>query len=95
MTCFTWSACAANFPRRSSPISLELVPFSDAEHERLADIVVRTYAGSLDCPDLGNVRPIDEVLAGYRAVGKFDPARWLIARAGPRRRLPAAGSARQ
>lgn len=58
----------------------ELVPFSDAEHERLADIVVRTYAGSLDCPDLGNVRPIGEVLAGYRAVGKFDPARWLIAR---------------
>jgi len=68
------------FPTEVAANLLELVPFSEAEHARLADIILRTYAGSLDCPDLGNVRPIDEVLAGYRAAGKFDPAHWLIAR---------------
>jgi ribosomal protein S18 acetylase RimI-like enzyme len=68
------------FPTGAVADSLELVSYSDAEHARLAEIVLRTYAGSLDCPDLGNVRPIDEVLAGYRGAGKFNPAHWLIVR---------------
>ena len=33
---------------------------------------------SLDCPHIEPARGIDDVLAGYRATGVFDPARWLI-----------------
>ena len=72
------------FPTEAVADSLEFVAYSEAQHPRLAEIVLRTYAESLDCPDVGNVRPIDEVLAGYRATGIFDPARWLIVRDGDR-----------
>jgi ribosomal protein S18 acetylase RimI-like enzyme len=68
------------FPSVPGSEPLELIAYNDAEPDRMAGVIVRTYAGSLDCPELGNLRPIDEVLAGYRAVGQFDPARWLIAR---------------
>jgi ribosomal protein S18 acetylase RimI-like enzyme len=59
---------------------LEFVSDLSPNHERLADIVERTYEGSLDCPAIDKVRSIEDVLEGYRAVGAFDPDRWLIAR---------------
>jgi ribosomal protein S18 acetylase RimI-like enzyme len=40
----------------------------------------RTYAGSLDCPEVNGVRTIDEVIAGHKAQGAFDPNRWWLAR---------------
>ena len=52
--------------------------WSDEQDGRFAQIVERTYINSLDCPRIEGVRSIEEVLAGYRAVGVFDPARWLL-----------------
>jgi hypothetical protein len=46
----------------------------------MARLVERTYQGSLDCPALDGVRRIADVLEGYRAIGIFDPTRWIIAR---------------
>ena len=37
-----------------------------------------TYDGSLDMPELDGVRSLDDVLAGHRAAGRFDPARWSV-----------------
>ena len=68
------------FPTSLPEDGLEFVPCEDAWHDRLASVVARTYEGSLDCPQLDRVREIDDVLAGYRAIGEFDPARWLFVR---------------
>lgn len=70
--------------RRSLPTQppsdgLEFCAYSPRDKQRLTDIVERTYVGSLDCPQLEALRDVDDVLAGYQAVGRFDPARWLIA----------------
>ena len=43
-------------------------------------MVEQTYVETLDCPQLNGVRPIEEILDGYRAVGQFDPRRWLLVR---------------
>jgi RimJ/RimL family protein N-acetyltransferase len=59
---------------------LEFEPYSAAGHHRLARMVKATYERTLDCPRLNGVRKIEEVLAGYRATGLFDPNRWLIVR---------------
>lgn len=59
---------------------VEFVPYSPSLHERLAQVVEQTYAGSLDCPSIDQVRAIEDVLEGYRATGVFDPTRWLIVR---------------
>ncbi|MGD0899924.1 MAG: GNAT family N-acetyltransferase [Thermoguttaceae bacterium] len=60
--------------------NLEFEPWSAAEHGRLSSIVEATYAETLDCPALDGIRNVEDVLAGYRLTGVFDPRRWLIVR---------------
>jgi mycothiol synthase len=43
-------------------------------------ILLRTYEQTQDCPELTGARKIDEILEGHRAQGKYDPARWWLAR---------------
>lgn len=38
----------------------------------------QTYEGTLDCPEVNGVRTLDEVLAGHRAQGRFDPDHWWL-----------------
>ncbi|MBI2807224.1 MAG: GNAT family N-acetyltransferase [Planctomycetes bacterium] len=39
-----------------------------------------TYDGTLDCPELNGARSMDEILAGHRGQGKFNPDFWWLAR---------------
>jgi ribosomal protein S18 acetylase RimI-like enzyme len=49
----------------------------------LAAVVAASYAGSLDCPLVDGWRPINDVLAGYRATGTYRSGLWrLIQRRG-------------
>jgi mycothiol synthase len=69
---------SANFPTEPAD-GLTFTPYSPQLHARLSQVIERTYIDSLDCQSVGFSRPVDEVLAGYRALGPFDPARWLVA----------------
>lgn len=60
---------------------LEFEAYRSSSHERFKQLVERTYEGSLDCPALDGVRDVEDVLAGYRVTGRFDPRKWLIVRA--------------
>jgi ribosomal protein S18 acetylase RimI-like enzyme len=75
---------ADDFP--GSPLQSNLVFSSVAETgpARLANVIHRTYQATLDCPSLNSVRSIDDVLAGYRAVGRYRPALWLVVQDGKR-----------
>jgi hypothetical protein len=46
------------------------------------ETLMRTYEGPGDCPELCGLRTADEVVAGYRAQGQFDPGNWWLAGAG-------------
>jgi len=71
----------ASFPTSLPKCSLDFELFRpEADAQRLAELVERIYAGSLDCPELDDVRKIDDVLEGYRATGVFDASRWMFAR---------------
>lgn len=67
-----------SFPRSAPSTPLEFEPYSSAAHERMARMVEATYEETLDCPQLNGVRDTEDVLAGYRATGVFDPTRWLL-----------------
>jgi ribosomal protein S18 acetylase RimI-like enzyme len=41
--------------------------------------LLRTYEGTLDCPEVNGVRAIDEIIAGHQAQGKYDPRHWWLA----------------
>lgn len=42
-------------------------------------VIAKTYAQSLDCPELSGLRPVEEVLAGHLATGTFVPGCWWVA----------------
>jgi ribosomal protein S18 acetylase RimI-like enzyme len=54
------------------------VPLNQTAPDQFAAALAGTYEGTLDCPELNDVRSIEETLAGHRAQGKFDPARWWL-----------------
>lgn len=57
---------------------------ADEDLDRLAAVLEATYVESRDCPALGGVRDMSDVLAGYRAQGRFMPEHWYIVREGRR-----------
>jgi GNAT superfamily N-acetyltransferase len=69
-----------SFPDRQPATELEFEPYDDEQQKRLSQIIERTYIGSQDCPRLSGTRQMSDVIAGYRATGIFDPARWFILR---------------
>jgi GNAT superfamily N-acetyltransferase len=52
----------------------ELVPETIAALER-------SYVDTLDCPGLTGLRRGEDILAGHRGSGRFDPAMWTVVRA--------------
>jgi ribosomal protein S18 acetylase RimI-like enzyme len=48
------------------------------------ETLIHTYQGTQDCPEITGLRSADEIIAGHRAQGKHDPARWLLALAAGR-----------
>ncbi len=68
------------FPDSLPQGPVEFEPYCPANHERFTRVVEATYYGTLDCPGIDGIRENEDVLAGYRATGVFDPDRWLIVR---------------
>lgn len=64
--------------RPEQPLLGTILTYSEATHQPLADLIAATYQGSLDCPFLTDLRPMDDVIAGHQSAGRFDPRRWLI-----------------
>jgi mycothiol synthase len=71
---------ADEFPTAPPCCVLQFEAHSAANHQRLAHVVDATYQQTLDCPQLNGIRAVEDVLAGYRATGRFDPSLWLIVR---------------
>lgn len=65
-------------PRPKTP-AVEWEMYSPARHAVFRDFIARTYEGSLDCPKLAGLRDMEDVIAGHKGAGLFDPARWLLA----------------
>ena len=61
-------------------IPLEKTTFdgTDAGLRRFADVIQRTYAGSLDCPGLKGIRTAADAMASHRATGVFLPKLWTV-----------------
>lgn len=54
--------------------SLKGVPFRQTEDA--ADDLIATYPGTLDCPEFEGLRPIHDVIDGYRDTGAFELSLW-------------------
>jgi ribosomal protein S18 acetylase RimI-like enzyme len=65
--------------------SLSYNTYSEETQEAFHTTLLRTYEGTLDCPELNGVRTIDEIIAGHIGQGRFRPECWRLAfdRGGP------------
>ena len=70
--------------RRGGMAPLEYQPYDAANPAAFHQTLQDTYQQTLDCPELNGAREVDEVVAGHRAAGKFDPRLWFLALAGGR-----------
>lgn len=59
--------------------------YSPESHAMFAQTILESYRQSLDCPALNGIRNIEDILAGHKASGEFDPQFWFLLRnpAGP------------
>lgn len=60
------------------PEGFSLRTYSPQAHKHFADAIVRSYADSLDCPALNGLRDVEDVIAGHKATGDFDPTHWYL-----------------
>ena len=52
--------------------------YDRSTHFRFAKTIERSYTDSLDCPQLNGRRDIDDIIAGHKAAGEFDPELWML-----------------
>jgi len=68
------------FPESPPTTQLQFEPCCDLPERmaRLSAIVQQTYESTQDCQFVQGLRTIDDVLAGYKAVGIYDASRWFL-----------------
>jgi len=54
--------------------------YSPESHALFAQTILESYRMSLDCPALNGKRNIEDIIAGHKASGEFDPRFWFLLR---------------
>ena len=60
------------------PKNMAWVSYNSNTHADFAETIQRTYEQSLDCPELTGVRDIEDIIAGHKATGRFNPLLWSL-----------------
>jgi len=66
------------FPASAPALSLRFESRAGAQQQRLAALIEQTYVGTQDCPAVEGSRPMAEVLASYRATGRYQDQSWFF-----------------
>lgn len=57
---------------------LTAVHWSEDRQPLFAEAIARSYEGTRDCPGLLGLREMDDIIAGHRSTGKFNPKHWTV-----------------
>lgn len=76
------TALPRSFRKAPFPPELTVVSVNQLAKTGLDDLLIaamdRSYADTLDCPELCGLRCTRDILASHRDTGKFDPASWWV-----------------
>lgn len=67
-------------PPASWPPGSSLESFSEANEVDFIRALGESYEETLDCPGLSGLRRTEDILAGHKATGQFDPGLWTLVR---------------
>lgn len=62
----------------STPAPLRWLSYSAQTHRLFAEAIQQSYRDSLDCPALSGLRDIEDIIAGHKSTGEFDPVFWQL-----------------
>ncbi|MHC4127185.1 MAG: GNAT family N-acetyltransferase [Planctomycetota bacterium] len=67
-------------PRPQWPpgVRVRVEPYRNELERDLATILNRSYEQTLDCPGLYGLRRTEDIIAGHKATGRFDPSLWTL-----------------
>jgi ribosomal protein S18 acetylase RimI-like enzyme len=74
----------AGSPAPMLPAGLQWVRYSEQTHDLFGRTIVTSYQQSLDCPALSGLRDVEDIIAGHKASGAFDPNCWFLLQEGDR-----------
>jgi mycothiol synthase len=57
---------------------LTFATYADATRDAFHATLLRSYEETCDCPELNGAREVEEIIAGHKAQGVFDPGRWWL-----------------
>jgi ribosomal protein S18 acetylase RimI-like enzyme len=69
---------------RDARVGLRYQTYADCDRTWFHETLFRTYEGTQDCPEVNNVRTVEETITGHQTQGAYDPGRWWLAFAGDR-----------
>ena len=65
-------------PRWPADTRIRVEPYRDGMDGDLGTILERSYEQTLDCPGLYGLRRTEDIIAGHKATGRFDPSLWTL-----------------
>jgi mycothiol synthase len=60
------------------PKNIRWVQYDHSTHELFKQVIAQTYQDSLDCPELENMRDMEDVICAHKASGEFDRMLWNV-----------------
>jgi mycothiol synthase len=60
------------------PAGMHWEGYGPDTHGRFAQTILQSYQDSLDCPRLSGLRQIEDIIAGHKATGEYDPMLWRL-----------------
>jgi len=71
-------AAPKHVPQPPIPEGFRVETYSPSNHAHFATAIKQSYTASLDCPALNGLRDIEDVMAGHKCSGEFDPGMWYL-----------------
>jgi GNAT superfamily N-acetyltransferase len=65
-------------PRWPAGTRVRVEPYRHGMDGELGTILERSYEQTLDCPGLYGLRRTEDIIAGHKATGRFDPSLWTL-----------------
>ncbi|MHC4218042.1 MAG: GNAT family N-acetyltransferase [Planctomycetota bacterium] len=65
-------------PQWPADVRIRLEPYRDTLDGDLGTMLERSYEQTLDCPGLYGLRRTEDIIAGHKATGRFNPALWTM-----------------
>ncbi len=59
--------------------ALSYQSYASCVAEQFHQTLLRTYEATLDCPEVNDVRKIEDIIAGHKSQGRYNPESWWLA----------------